>query len=299
MSTIEQASKRLEQLKQAGVEVPWSGQPQSGFPGGAQPVALAGPLQDLASRPRPLAEPLHRVDIPLAALAGEGYLVPGAARSRLMDEFRAIKRPLLANAVGDKTHEPVAGGNVIMITSSLPGEGKTFLSINLAMSLAMSPHLRVLLIDADPTRREATQRLGIGVERPGLIDLLCDPELDSAEVELATNVERLSFIPAGATHQLATELFGGQEMRELLDRLAADPAQRIVIIDAPPLLHAAEARALAPQMGQIILAVQAGSTPRGSVLQALSLLEECPVVMTVLNQARAPSPSSSYGYYAY
>ena len=292
MGTIEQASKRLEQLSRAGVEVPWTD-------AAAQPAALAGSLQEVAARPAPLDEPRQHVDIDLAGLAKAGYLVPGASRSRLMDEFRGLKRPMLGNAVGGRAREAVPRGNLIMITSSLPGEGKTFVSLNLALSLAMQPDYRVLLVDADSTRRALTQRLGIGDGRRGLIDLLEDEHVDLADVELATNVERLSVLPAGATGELATELFSGREMSALLDRLAVAPVQRIVIFDAPPLLHAVEARVLAPQMGQVVLTVQAGCTPRGSVQQALGLLEECPLVMTVLNQARTPSPSSPYGYYAY
>ena len=298
MGTIEQASKRLEQLSRAGVEVPWTdaaAQP----PASAQPAALAGSLQEVAARPAPLDEPRQRVDIDLATLEKAGYLVPGVSRSRLMDEFRGLKRPLLGNAVGGRSREAVPRGNLIMITSSLPGEGKTFVSLNLALSLAMQPDYRVLLVDADSTRRVLTQRLGLGDGRRGLIDLLGDEQLDLADVELATNVDRLSVLPAGAAGELATELFSGQEMSSLLDRLAAPPVRRIVIFDAPPLLHAVEARVLAPQMGQVVLTVQAGRTPRGSVQNALGLLEECPLVMTVLNQARTPSPSSPYGYYAY
>ena len=132
-----------------------------------------------------------------------------------------------------------------------------------------------------------------------LIDLLAQPSLEFAEVELATNVPKLSFLPAGSSHDLATELLGSREMQLLLERLAAHREQRIVIFDAPPMLHAAEARALAPQMGQVVLVVKSGGTPRGSVQHALSLLQECPLVMTLLNQARTPSESSPYGYYAY
>ena len=292
MGTIEQASKRLEQLSRAGVEVPWTD-------AAAQPAALAGSLQEVAARPAPLDEPRQRVDIDLVALAKAGYLVPGVSRSRLMDEFRGLKRPLLGNAVGGRSREAVARGNLIMITSSLPGEGKTFVTLNLALSLAMQPDYRVLLVDADATRRVLTQRLGLGDGRRGLIDVLGDERVELADVELATNVERLSVLPAGAADELATELFSGREMSSLLDRLAVSPVQRIVIFDAPPLLHAVEARVLATQMGQVVLTVQAGRTPRGSVQQALGLLEECPLVMTVLNQARSPSPTSSYGYYAY
>ncbi len=298
MSIIEQASKRLEQLRLAGVEVPWS-DPAAAASAGEQPAALAGALQEVAARPPALLEPRHSVEIDLAGLAAAGYLVPGAARSRLMDELRSIKRPLLGNAVGGKSRQPVDRGNLVMITSSLPGEGKTFTAVNLAVSMAMELGHNVLLVDADSTRMAAAKRLGVGEGRRGLLDLLLDPGLELSEVELATNVDKLSFLPAGTQHELATEIFGSAAMQALLARLAAHAEQRMVVFDAPPLLHAAEARVLAPQMGQVVLVVHAGSTRQGTVQHALSLLEDCPLVMTLLNQSRTPPESSAYGYYAY
>ncbi|MHB1667932.1 MAG: XrtA-associated tyrosine autokinase [Thiomonas sp.] len=299
MSTIEQASKRLEELRKAGVDMPWARDPEVATLSPAQPAALAGALQDVTPAPAPLAAPRHRVDIDFAALRDACYLVPDAPRSRLLDEFRGVKRPLLANAQGSKTAEPVDRGNLIMITSSLPGEGKTYTSINLAMSMAMEMNHSVLLVDADATRMAAAQRLGITGRRRGLIDLLLDPALDLSEVELATNVDKLTFLPVGTQNERATEIFSSQAMAAFLNRLAAHQMDRIVIFDCPPLLPSAEARALAPQMGQIVLVVHAGKTHQGSVQQSLAILEESPIVMTLLNQSRTPSASSPYGYYAY
>ncbi|NNM65275.1 MAG: AAA family ATPase [Burkholderiales bacterium] len=299
MSTIEQASKRLEELRKAGVGMPWARDSEVATLSPAQPAALAGALQNVTPAATPLAAPKHRVDIDLAALRDACYLVPGAPRSRLLDEFRGVKRPLLANAHGSKTTEPVDRGNLIMITSSLPGEGKTYTSINLAMSMAMEMNHSVLLIDADATRMAAAQRLGLTGQRRGLIDLLLDPALDLSEVELATNVDKLTFLPTGTQNERATEIFSSQAMVAFLNRLAAHQQDRIVIFDCPPLLPSAEARALAPQMGQVVLVVHAGKTHQGSVQQALAILEENPIVMTLLNQSRTPSASSPYGYYAY
>ena len=298
MGTIEQASQRLQQLTQAGVGLPWTEATPAAGAASEQPAALAGALRDVGARPASLAEPLHAIELPLQQLGTEGFMIPGTARTRLVDEFRAVKRPLLGNAVGTQGRERVERGNLIMITSSLPGEGKSFVALNLAISLAMEMDYRVLLVDADPTRRVSSQRLGVA-QRAGLLDLLTHPELPLEEVELATNIDKLSFLPAGSPNDLATEVLGSREMHALLDRLAAYPEQRIAVFDAPPMLHAAEARALAPQMGQVVLVVQAGSTPLGSVQHALSLLQECPLVLTLLNQSRTPAASSPYGYYAY
>ncbi|WP_031409259.1 XrtA-associated tyrosine autokinase [Thiomonas sp. FB-Cd] len=299
MSTIEQASKRLEQLRKAGVEMPWAHDAESAALSPTHPASLAGVLQDIPTPTAPLAPAKHRIEIDLAGLEQAGYLIPGSPRSRLQDEFRGVKRPLLANVQGRKTADPVERGNLIMITSSLPGEGKTFTSINLAMSMAMEMNHSVLLVDADATRMSAARRLGLQDTRRGLIDLLLDSTLDLSDVELSTNVDKLTFLPAGTQDDRATEIFSSQAMRDFLDRMAAHQQDRIVIFDAPPLLASAEARVIAPQMGQIVLVVHAGKTHQGSVQQALSILEESGIVMTLLNQSRTPSASSPYGYYAY
>ena len=299
MSTIEQASKRLEQLRKAGVEMPWAHDAESATLSPTQPASLVGVLQDVPVPTPPLEPAKHRFEIDLQGLEQAGFLIPGAPRSRLQDEFRGVKRPLLTNAQGRKGIDPVDRGNLIMITSSLPGEGKTFNSINLAMSMAMEMNRSVLLVDADATRMSAANRLGLREERRGLIDLLLDSTLDLSEVELATNVDKLTFLPAGTHDDRATEIFSSHAMTAFLDRMAAHQDERIVIFDAPPLLASAEARALAPQMGQIVLIVHAGKTHQGSVQQALSILEDSAIVMTLLNQSRTPSASSPYGYYAY
>lgn len=300
MSIIEQASKRLEQLRKAGVTMPWVEDAKAAAQSQSQPPALATPPASATHNapPVPLAPPKRHADIDLMGLEAAGYLVPHASRSRLMDEFRGIKRPLLSNAQGSKTTEPVDRGNLIMITSSLPGEGKTFTSINLAMSMAMELNHSVLLVDADATRMAAAHRLGVP-STPGLMDLLLDDSLDLSDVELATNVDKLTVLPAGTQNERATEILSSQAMRDLLNHLAAHQQERIVIFDAPPLLPSVEASVLAPQMGQIVLVVHAGKTHQGSVLQALSMVEECPLVMTLLNQSRTPSTASPYGYYAY
>ena len=201
MGIIEQASKRLEELRRSGVDLPWA--QASDAPSPQQPAALAGSLQELAAAPA-LRAPLGHVDLDLVGLAAAGYLVPGAPRSRLLDEMRTVKRPLLANAVGAAGRERTERGNLIMITSSLPGEGKTFTSVNLAISMALELNHSVLLVDADPTRMALAQRLGVTGTRRGLLDLLLDASLDLADVELATNVAGLSYLPAGTQHQLAT-----------------------------------------------------------------------------------------------
>src|SRR5262249_52259195 len=143
------------------------------------------------------------VQIDLARLADMGYVTPDAPRSQLADEYRVIKRPLLTNALR-KSSNSVERGNLILITSAMPGEGKTFTSINLALSMAVELDCTVLLVDADVARPAVLDRLGLPSTK-GLLDVLTDSRLDLSDVLLRTNVERLSILPAGTHHARATE----------------------------------------------------------------------------------------------
>jgi receptor protein-tyrosine kinase len=183
-----------------------------------------------------------------------------------------------------------------MVTSSLPGEGKTYAAVNLALSVAMELDNRVLLVDADVARPAVLERLGLPPS-PGLLDVLTKPELDLSEVLLRTNVERLSVLPAGAAQARATELLASEAMNALLDELAARYSDRIILFDAPPLLVSTESRALATQVGQVLLVVEADRTSQGAVRQSLAMLEGCPVVMSVLNKCERSEHGEYYGQY--
>ncbi len=134
------------------------------------------------------------VDLDLDRLAADGYIMPNGTRSSLADEMRVIKRPLLSNMQG-KSAAPVSAANLVMITSSLPGEGKTFMAINLAFSIAMEVDTTVLLVDADVARPALPSRLGLPPAK-GLLDLLTNKDLDVADV-LSAHEHRAAFDPAG------------------------------------------------------------------------------------------------------
>src|SRR3546814_20075421 len=95
--------------------------------------------------------------------------------------------------------------NHLLVTSSLPAEGKTATAVNLAMSIAAEEDLRVLLIDADFIKPDALRQLGVSADK-GLIDVLQDSSMDISEVMLRTNIEKLSLIPSGQLPERCTEL---------------------------------------------------------------------------------------------
>ncbi len=294
-SLIEKAAQRLEQLRQAGVSVgdaPATTPAPAAEPVAAAPVAPAAPVKAKVAVPEP--EPVSReVFLDLDRLMQAGYVTPNAPRSPIADQYRVIKRPLLANATG-KGAVPVVNGNLIMVTSALPGEGKSFTAVNLAMSLATELDYRVLLVDAD-VARPSLRRVFDLPAGPGLMDVLVKPDVKMSDVLLRTNIDKLSLLLSGTPHARATELLASDAMTRLLEEMAQRYPDRIIIFDSPPLLPTTEARVLATHMGQVVVVVQAERTLQSDLQHALATIENCPVKLMLLNQARGIG-KDVYGY---
>ena len=298
-SSIEKAVQRLEQLRQAGISLDDAERKNinQSIENIAQPLRKGVDFVDsIETKDLTVAEtnPISKkINIDLAALAAAGYVTPNSPRTTATDQFRVIKRPLLENATG-KGASAILNGNLIMVTSSLPGEGKSFAAINLAMSLAMELNHTVLLVDADVARPSIMKKLGLQ-SAPGLLDLLLDEKIELSDVLLKTNAPKLTILPTGVPHPRATELLASEAMTSLLKDLARRYSDRIIIFDSPPLLLTTEARVLASHMGQIVMIVQAEKTLQSQVQHALSTIENCPVKLIVLNQARTRG-LGAYGY---
>jgi protein-tyrosine kinase len=234
------------------------------------------------------------VHIDLDALAAAGFVTPQAQRSQIADEFRVIKRPIIRNA-REHSGSRSERSNLVMVTSAIPAEGKTFVALNLAMSIALEVDSTVLLVDADVANPCVMKMMHLPQDYKGLLDLLINTETKLPDVLLRTNVEKLSLLPSGATHRRATEMLASETMARLLEEMASRYPDRILVFDAPPLLATTEARALASHMGQIIMVVEADRTAQVLVKHALETIESCPVVMMVLNKAPRPEVGSYYG----
>ena len=294
-SLIEQATQRLEQLRRAGATMPSH---VEGSPTAKQTevVTARSVLESSAEVVAPNAAPAQvsqRVEINLEALAAAGIVSPNAPRSQIADQYRVIKRPLIANAMG-KGSAVIENGNLIMVTSSVPGEGKSFTAINLAISIAAELDNTVMLVDADVARPSVLRVLGLPAG-PGLLDLLLNDSADLSSMLLKTNIDKLSILPSGTPHDRATEMLASEAMTNLLADMAKRYKDRIIIFDSPPLLLTTEARVLASHMGQIVMVVQAEKTLRSDVQDALATIESCPIKMMVLNQARTTA-AGGYGY---
>lgn len=297
MSTIQQAVARVDSaLLGSMAAVDSVGTAARRLRVSPLPALIAGAATGVGAdtstfRPVRVWSTSNRVVLDLALMQRHGYLQSSQARTVLSEEFRRIKRPLLANArLGDDGLRQ----SLMMVTSAMPSEGKTFCAINLAMSLIAEIDTSVLLVDADVMRPSLADRLGFIAQR-GLLDLLTDPSLTLADVVVSTNVPKLELLTSGTPNDQANELLASQSMDDLLQRLAQRAEYQVVVFDAPPLLVTNEANALASRVGQVVLVVEAGKTPKSAVVDALKRLSDCPTVSLILNKASEPS-FQGYGY---
>lgn len=255
----------------------------------------AAPIDSAQSEPLSPKEP---VVIDTVALEKRGFIVPNGARTRTIQEFRGVKRSLLLNAIS-YTPEEVTRERLIMITSALPGEGKTFCAVNLALSLVEEKDYTVLLVDGDVAKPSVPTVLNLP-EMPGLIDALADPEIDVRSLVHNTSIPKLTYLSAGRAHAQATELLASSLMDQILDSLLSMDSRQIIIFDSPPLLVSTEGPSLPPRMGQIVLVVETGGTKRSAVKDALTMIDrDDDSVSILLNKAprgRSASGYSGYGY---
>ena len=261
----------------------------------AQPVSersAEAPAQTAAKTATPMPCRSDRaVCIDVLALRESGLLAPEADQRQLAEEYRIIKRPLLAGLKGESRPRL---GNVIVVASALPGEGKTFTSINLALSLALERGREVLLVDGDVAKPHITHLFGLENE-PGLLDLVGAAGRTFEDTIVKTDYPSLYVLPAGSRNLQATEILRSERTSSLLAALAAEP-HRIVLIDSPPLLVTSEAGVLTSLAGQVVLVVKAAHTPQDAVLHAIETIADDKLVSLVLNQADAV-PEHRYAYY--
>lgn len=287
MSVIENTLKRL-QGQRAAAAVP----AQPAEPAFVAPPAAGAAARRLASGDAPAPERVIAID--QHALRAAGMLPPAHQEHELAQEYRRIKRPLINSALG-RGVAPLAHGNLIMVTSAVPAEGKTFMSLNLAFSMRLEEDVTVLLVDGDVVNPRISQILGVENEQ-GLLDLIKDPGLAIGSAILPTDVPGLSFLPAGRQDANATELLASARMQAVMSQLgSADPA-RLVLFDSAPLLVTTESQALAHSAGQVLVVVRADQTQQHVLLDALDTLDEGKPVSLVLNQSLRPSSGYYYQY---
>jgi exopolysaccharide/PEP-CTERM locus tyrosine autokinase len=234
------------------------------------------------------------VDIDWKRLSDLGFAAPGSSNTETIEEYRNIKRPLVNNAFGNGS-EGITRANLILITSSLPGEGKTFTAINLALSIANERDKKVLLIDADVARPSISKVLGIN-KSPGLIEYLEGGDINFSDIISRTSIPGLSVITAGKLHDYSTELLSSNKMALFVEELSNRYPDRIVIFDSPPLLAATQGEVLARLVGQVVLVIEAEKTMQNVVMESVGKLAACDVVLAVFNKSKKNMDINYYGY---
>ncbi len=240
-----------------------------------------------APRRRRAASPQRTID--REALRAGGYILPDAPVTSIAEEFRLIKRQLLQAA------EKARSNRAILVSSAQPNEGKTFCALNLALSMASERDIEVLLVDADFTKPEVLNILGVE-SGPGLVDALLDPSIDPEDLLIPTDIGGLRLLAAGQQANNVPELLASERTRELLARLTGEP-RRIVIFDSPPVLAASSAAILAAHVGQVMMVVRADRTTEADLREAAGLLSACDHISLLLNGAGFAASGRRYGYY--
>jgi len=233
----------------------------------------------------------------LDRLLDADMLVPGSKLSReVHDDYRRIKRPLISNACG-RDRSMAEYGNLILVTSSVPGEGKSYTSVNLALTISQEMDITVLLVDCDVAKQGVSRMLGLE-KKCGVADVLESGELSIGDVLLQTDIPCLRVVPAGKQNDNFAEMLGSNRMLELVNEVASRYSDRIIIFDGPPLLSTPQAQILAGLVGQIVFVVEAGKTPQSMVDAALEMIPQDQAVGLVLNKVAGETDSANYyGYY--
>lgn len=244
-----------------------------------------------------VSESMPYIELPIEKLNAEGFITPLTGRGLLTEQYRRIKRPLLKNVHdGDSS---TLNNNVIMVTSSVSGEGKTYTAINLAMSLALEKDRTVLLIDADVLKNSASGVLEVGKDKPGLTDVLSGDVLNPSDVILRTNVSNLTYLPSGTSQQYANELLSSTRMKKLFEELSSRYQDRIIVLDCPPILQTNEASVLTDYAGQVVFVVAEGETSQSFVSEALNQIPADSYVGIILNKSHRRLLGNDYGYTYY
>jgi exopolysaccharide/PEP-CTERM locus tyrosine autokinase len=281
----------------------------------AAPAPFAAPAFD------PSGLPVPRRDAPVAArldatpapqvfrgtfhiidrqhLRDQGLIEPEGPVTALLEEFRIIKRQLLLTAAEGRSGAGRLHAERILVCSALPGEGKTFCAVNLALSMAAEKDTEVLLVDADFAKPSVLSTLGLP-GGPGLLDALADPQIAVEDCILGTDIPGLFVLPAGHASGTDTELLASARTVQVLDRLTANTRGRIVIFDSAPVLAASPASALALHVGQAVVVVRADMTSEAALRDAVGLLSGCEDIKLLLNAAHFSPSGRRFGtYYGY
>jgi receptor protein-tyrosine kinase len=282
---IERAAKHLRGLEELTRSAPLPPAPSE-----EAPAARSAPLSPAAFVPPPPLE--------FAVLEQAGMIPWGRKRDRVAEEFRLVQSQVLRqlDAVAKPGQQSAGLSNLVMITSSRPNEGKSFVALNLAAAIAHFGGRQVLLVDADAKHTSLSHHLNL-TEQPGLLDfgagLMPRPE----GLVVPTRLETLSILPIGGVGPGRGDLAAKVSIATTVERLARRFSSMVIMLDAPPCLSTSDPSALAPVVGQIVFVVEAERTKRGEVESSLDLIAACPTITLLLNKSQLTTKSTFGAYY--
>jgi len=297
MSRIHEALKKAEQERTSSRATEVIAPPQTDSTDAPErkaslPVAAAQPLVERAPGDGQSVEYLRFDELRAHCVHAEWYPDPNLnvfsnpnLSSHGAEQFRTLRSRLYQL----RSSQPL---RTLLVASSVPGEGKTFVVANLAQAVVRQPDRRALIIDADLRCARVHTVLG-APSAPGLTDYLRG-EADEMAIIQHGQEGNLCFIPGGNEVTNPSELLSNGRLKELLDRVA--PVFDWVILDSPPCLPVADATILADLCDGVLLVVRAGSTPSSTVQRACQEMQGRNLVGVVLN---AVQESHLYGSYYY
>ena len=284
MSSIEKAmQKQQSKVAEPSAEVSTASSQESTTDEVAQTESSSGPKKSIAT-----------LNIDVTGLEESGFVALSKSRSLINEEFRSIKRKVLSNAFGGLS-KTLRHGNLVLITSSRPNEGKTFCAVNLALSIALEKDKTVLLVDSDVLKPSVSKTLNIGAN-VGLIEYLLGEE-QITDVIYPTNIPNLKVLPAGLPHHLSNELLASDKMQVLFEEFATRYPDRIVVFDCPPLLGVNETAIMASECGQGVVVVEEQKSRVNEVKAAVDMLPDTMAVGLLMNRLTETSDTQGYGYY--
>ncbi|OPY15913.1 MAG: Tyrosine-protein kinase YwqD [Syntrophus sp. PtaB.Bin138] len=197
-----------------------------------------------------------------------------APSSMVAEQFRRLRAQIIKPGLN---HTP----KTILVTSTMAGEGKSLIAINLAITIAIDLHSHALLVDCDLRNPTLSRFFGLQSER-GLSDYLLGEE-DISDLLIKTSVDKLTILSGGNSQENPVELIGSNRMKAFVQDMTSRYDDRYIILDSSPLLATTEPSLLGEMVDGIILVVKSGETPRESIQQALKLVKKEKILGVVLN----------------
>lgn len=213
------------------------------------------------------------------------FFQPG---SIVAEQFRKLRTDLFRPSLQNPP-------KTILVTSASSGEGKSLISINLAISIAIELHSHAVLIDCDLRNPTLSRWFGLH-ESKGLSDYLLG-KAELPELLVKTQVDKLSLLCGGSSQENPVELIGSKRMEALIQELKSRYEDRYIILDSSPVLATTEPNVLDKMVDGIILVVRAGETPRESVQQAVKMLKTEKIIGVVLNDMEFKSAALHSRYF--